>query len=245
NSSGSSSNEPTFKSPLPMPSAYDINDSGANISTNNIHSITQAAVSYGMQQPQQQPASPGLRPVPSPFPPSTIATPLPAQGLPRGGTGAVNMQQVPAFWYSQTGAQAPDGPTHASPAPVSYGGPMPGMLNFPQMASGHTPQPVLQAPPHPATAESAGPNVAHNLAEQLVQLVQQRMSSVNQGTAPPLQQQQQQQQMLAPGAADSTVKMQRDYCRKWLLRVIQADDELVDAFARRFPPPIASRPQQP
>ncbi|KAJ2420013.1 hypothetical protein GGF41_004418 [Coemansia sp. RSA 2531] len=42
------------------------------------------------------------------------------------------------------------------------------------------------------------------------------------------------QQKLSPDA----MKVQRDYCREWLIRVIQADDELVDAFAQRFPPPI-------
>ncbi|KAJ2084117.1 hypothetical protein H4R24_000326 [Coemansia sp. RSA 988] len=236
-----SSSEQSFKSPLPMPSAHGANGGGGSISNSNNRSREQAGP-YGMQQRQQQPASPGLRPVPSPFPPSTIATPLPAQGPPHGGGGAVNIQQAPAFWYSQVGAQAPNGSTHASPAPVNYGGPMPEMLSFPQMTSGHTPQAALQAPPHPVTAERAGPNVAHNLAEQLVQLVQQRMSSVHQGTvtAPSPQ-----QQMPARGVADSAAKMQRNYCREWLLRVIQADDELVDEFARRFPPPIASRQQQP
>ncbi|KAJ2613341.1 hypothetical protein H4S08_002274 [Coemansia sp. RSA 1365] len=237
NSVGSGSNEPPFKSPLPMPSVDGATD-GGGISNSNLGA---QAVSYEVQQHQQQPVSPGLRPVPSPFPPSTIATPLPAQGPPRGGAGVVNMQQVPPFWYSQTGMQATDRAAHASPAPVSYGGIMSGMLGFPHMASGHTPQPALQASSHPVAAETGGPNVAHNLAEQLVQLVRQRMNSVNQGAAALPQQ----QQMPVPGATDSAVKLQREYCREWLLRVIQADDELVDAFARRFPPPIVSQPQQP
>ncbi|KAJ1843533.1 hypothetical protein LPJ57_009720, partial [Coemansia sp. RSA 486] len=98
-----------------------------------------------------------------------------------------------------------------------------------------------------------------SLAEQLVSLVRQRMSSVQQhggsgvqpvstsapvpaasnGTAGGAPQQPAAVSALPPNA----VKMQRDYCREWLIRVIQADDELVDAFAQRFPPPIF--PQNP
>ncbi|KAJ2819549.1 hypothetical protein FBU31_005492, partial [Coemansia sp. 'formosensis'] len=65
---------------------------------------------------------------------------------------------------------------------------------------------------------------------QLVSLVRQRMDSAQQGAGGGRQQ----KAALSPDA----VKAQRDYCREWLIRVIQADDELVDAFAQRFPPPI-------
>ncbi|KAJ1748120.1 hypothetical protein LPJ78_000295 [Coemansia sp. RSA 989] len=192
----------SFKSPLSVPSAH-------------------AA---------QRPSSPALHPAASPFPPSTIATPLPGHGPP--GVSPMAMQQ-PAFWHMHGGRS-----THASPAPPSYG-PVPGMFGFPQVPQAAMGMP--QAAPAPVTASGPPPgsapgSVAHNLAEQLVSLVRQRMNSAHSGSAEstPMQ-----------GRADpGTTKLQRDYCREWLIRVIQTDDELVDAFARRFPPPIFGPQQQ-
>ncbi|KAJ1733974.1 hypothetical protein LPJ72_002586 [Coemansia sp. Benny D160-2] len=161
----------------------------------------------------QQPASPALHPAPSPFPPSTIATPLPEQGLPRSGLGAAYGQ----MWPAQVSSQAPARSAHASPAPAAYGG----MQGIPGM--------VLPAgmPPPSAGASTAGPSVAQNLAEQLVALVRQRMNTLHTGAT--------------AGNAPAVARAQREYCREWLIRVIQMDDELVDAFVRRFPPPA---PQQ-
>ncbi|KAJ1721784.1 hypothetical protein LPJ53_003737 [Coemansia erecta] len=229
------------------------------------------------------PASPVLHPAPSPFPPSTIATPLPGQGLPRTDPGAAYMAQMQQFWHPQMAGAAIPRSAHASPAPMGYGV-APGVHSFPQLPVGmghpgtaHTPQPGMSMamapvqfvpgmampplppslPPHsmppgdggavgtdavappPLAAAPPGPNtsMAQNLADQLVSLVRQRMNAVQHG---PQVQEQQQQHGLPPNAA----KMQRDYCREWLIRVIQADDELVDAFAQRFPPPIFAQQQQ-
>ncbi|KAJ2240017.1 hypothetical protein GGH97_004817, partial [Coemansia sp. RSA 475] len=84
--------------------------------------------------------------------------------------------------------------------------------------------------------ESIAPSVAQNLAEQLVSLVRQRMGSVQGGST-------QSPEAAPAGPENDAVRMQRDYCREWLVRVIRADDELVDAFARRFPPPIFAQQQ--
>ncbi|KAJ1840478.1 hypothetical protein LPJ73_006412, partial [Coemansia sp. RSA 2703] len=217
------------------------------------------------------PASPVLHPAPSPFPPSTIATPLPGQGLPRNDPGAAYMAQMQHFWHPQMAGAAIPRSAHASPAPMGYGV-APGVHSFPQLPVGmshpgtaHTPQPNMSMamtpvqfipgmvmppppphsiPPHsmaagdgaiasapaappPLAATLPGPNttMAQSLADQLVSLVRQRMSAVQHGPQRQEQQQQQQQQNqngLSPNAA----KMQRDYCREWLIRVIQADDEL-------------------
>ncbi|KAJ2453651.1 hypothetical protein EV183_002055 [Coemansia sp. RSA 2336] len=194
----------SFKSPLSVPSAH-------------------AA---------QRPPSPALHPAASPFPPSTIATPLPGHGPP--GVSPMAMQQ-PAFWHMHGGRSA-----HASPAPPAYG-PVPGMFGFPQMPQAAVGMPQAAPAPAPVAASRPPPgpapgSVAHNLAEQLVSLVRQRMNSAQSGSAEstPVQ------DRVDPG----TAKMQRDYCREWLIRVIQTDDELVDAFARRFPPPIFGSQQQ-
>ncbi|KAJ2656230.1 hypothetical protein IWW48_005139 [Coemansia sp. RSA 1200] len=161
----------------------------------------------------QQPASPALHPAPSPFPPSTIATPLPEQGFPRSGLGAAYGQ----MWPAQVSSPAAPRSAHASPAPAAYGG----MQAIPGM--------VLPAgmPPPSAGAPTAGASVAQNLAEQLVTLVRQRMNTLHTGAT--------------AGSAPAVARAQREYCREWLIRVIQMDDELVDAFVRRFPPPA---PQQ-
>ncbi|KAJ2341951.1 hypothetical protein GGF43_006049, partial [Coemansia sp. RSA 2618] len=236
-----------FKSPLPVPSVHG------------------QAVSNGGQA-MQSPASPALHPVPSPFPPSSIATPLPGQGPP--GASAMGMQQPPALWHMYGGAVARS--AHASPAPPNYG-PVPGMFAFPHMTAG-TPQPSMpmtqvpmgqppmtqvpisqppmtqmpmtqtpmsQAPMTQAqhAGEGVAPSVAQNLAEQLVSLVRQRMGSAQDGQA-------RSPDVAQAGLSPDAVRMQRDYCREWLLRVIRADDELVDAFARRFPPPIFAQQQQ-
>ncbi|KAJ2391325.1 hypothetical protein H4S02_001394 [Coemansia sp. RSA 2611] len=223
---GGASEGSAFKSPLPVPSA---------------HAQPASAVSQAMHPGMLLPASPALHPVASPFPPSTIATPLPGQGPPRPAASAMAMQQQHAPWHAYGSAAAAARSAHASPAPMGYGAPAPGMFAFPQMSAAHpgTPQPM--APAEGAGGSPGGqPTVAQNLAEQLVSLVRQRMNSVQGGTQGSTQGAQGGAQA---GPAANAVKMQRDYCREWLIRVIQADDELVDAFARRFPPPIFQQPQ--
>ncbi|KAJ2786882.1 hypothetical protein GGI15_001151 [Coemansia interrupta] len=103
------------------------------------------------------PASPVLHPAPSPFPPSTIATPLPGQGLPRADPGAAYMAQMQQFWHPQMAGAAIPRSAHASPAPMGYGV-APGVHSFPQLPVGmghpgtaHTPQPgmsMAMAPVH-------------------------------------------------------------------------------------------------
>ncbi|KAJ2659161.1 hypothetical protein IW148_004356 [Coemansia sp. RSA 1199] len=251
-----------FKSPLPVPTAHGqaMNGSGQIMNSGQVMNSGQA---MNNGQAMQLPASPSLHPAPSPFPPSTIATPLPGQGP--LGASAMTMQQPPAFWHMHGGAVARS--AHASPAPPNYG-PVAGMFSFPQMPAG-TPQPSMpmaqmpmgqmpmtqvpmtqppmsqmpmaqtaQAPMTQAqqAGEGIAPSVAQNLAEQLVSLVRQRMGSVQGGPA--------QSPEAAPAVPENdAVRMQRDYCREWLIRVIRADDELVDAFARRFPPPIFAQQQ--
>ncbi|KAJ2803532.1 hypothetical protein H4S07_004433, partial [Coemansia furcata] len=196
------------------------------------------------------PASPVLHPAPSPFPPSTIATPLPGPQQVGPGVGYAQ-QQMPQYWYhAQMAGGGPANRASPAPAPPPSFGMVPGMYAFPQLAQQQQPMhvgpaqqqqqfvpgpmqgllPVSQAPRAPDAGGNA--SVAHNLAEQLVSLVRQRMDSAQQGAGGGSGQQQ--KAALSPDA----VKAQRDYCREWLIRVIQADNELVDAFAQRFPPPI-------
>ncbi|KAJ2509207.1 hypothetical protein IWW47_000097 [Coemansia sp. RSA 2052] len=263
----SESDTSEFRSPLSVPAVH------ASSSSASYHSINGGAP-VGVPQP----ASPVLHPVPSPFPPSTIATPLPGQGPQQVGPGMAYAQQMPQYWYHPQMATSPpmNRSAHASPAPPNFGGMVPGMYAFPQLPLGHlghpgtahVSQPMMhmgpvqqqqpaQPPPPPPpfvpgpmqsgppVPQSMGPrgldaaggtssSVAHNLAEQLVSLVRQRMKSAQQGSAsgPAAVSQQK------PGLSPDALKAQRDYCRAWLIRVIQADDELVDAFAQRFPPPI-------
>ncbi|KAJ2098650.1 hypothetical protein IW146_009936, partial [Coemansia sp. RSA 922] len=249
-----------FRSPLSVPAVH------ANSSNASYHSA-----GGGAPAGVPQPASPVLHPVASPFPPSTIATPLP--GPQQVGPNMAYAQQMPQYWYHPQMATSPpvNRSAHASPAPPNFGGMMPGMYAFPQLPLGHpghpgtahvsqpmmhmgpaqqqqpqqpaqaqpppqfVPGPMQAGPPvshgaAPRAADAGGnPSVAHNLAEQLVSLVRQRMNSTQQGALATGN-----QQKLSPDA----MKVQRDYCREWLIRVIQADDELVDAFAQRFPPPI-------
>ncbi|KAJ1888643.1 hypothetical protein LPJ66_008465, partial [Kickxella alabastrina] len=218
------------------------------------------------------PPSPVLHPAPSPFPPSTIATPLPGQALQGISPNAAYMAQMQQFWHPQMGNAPVPRSAHASPAPMAYAM-HPAMHVFPQLVMGHpgaphTPQPHVQnmqmapvqlmpgmpmlPPQHqqhqqqPADSpEPAATSVAQNLAEQLVSLVRQRMTSVHpageSGAAPTAEPAPVAQQAALPPSA---LKMQRDYCREWLIRVIRADDELVDAFAQRFPPPIFAQQNQ-
>ncbi|KAJ2712667.1 hypothetical protein H4R19_002640, partial [Coemansia spiralis] len=229
----------SFKSPLPMPSTY------GQPANNNVggHAMRSG-------QPLPQAPSPVLHPVQATLPPSVIATPLPAQGLPTGFPGpvpgAAGMQPGPMFWGP------PPRSVHASPAPVGFVG-VPAMASYSPMPGNHPaasqiPQPpVHMMHPHPQMVAASGPSgpngttpsVAQNLAEQLVSLVRQRMNSVHQSSgASPMPRAASAQP--PPGQPASAIKAQRDYCREWLIRVIQADDELVDAFAQRFPPPIAT-----
>ncbi|KAJ1796069.1 hypothetical protein LPJ59_003975, partial [Coemansia sp. RSA 2399] len=173
-----------------------------------------AAAFQAVAVSMQPPLSPALHPAPSPFPPSTITTPLPAQGMP--GLGAAYGQA----WHAHMSSPPMARSAHASPAPAAYGASMqaiPGMV----VPAGMSPQPM-------GVPSVAGASVAQNLAEQLVSLVRQRMNTLHTGST----------------SGDSTVvaRAQREYCREWLIRVIQMDDELVDAFVRRFPPPAP--PQQ-
>ncbi|KAJ2885124.1 hypothetical protein H4R27_001615 [Coemansia aciculifera] len=260
-----------FRSPLSVPAVH------ANSGNVSYHSV-----GGGAPAGVPQPASPVLHPVPSPFPPSTIATPLP--GPQQVGPNMAYAQQMPQYWYHPQMATSPpvNRSAHASPAPPNFGGMMPGMYAFPQLPLGHPghpgtahvsqpmmhmgpaqqqqQQPAQAQPPPPPPPQfvpgpmqpglpvsqgavprapdavgGGNPSVAHNLAEQLVSLVRQRMNSTQQG---PLAVGNQQKPALSPDA----MKAQRDYCREWLIRVIQADDELVDAFAQRFPPPIFPPP---
>ncbi|KAJ2008768.1 hypothetical protein GGI04_001000 [Coemansia thaxteri] len=254
-----------FRSPLSVPSVH----------TNGAIGHFSVAGSGGAPASVMQPPSPVLHPAPSPFPPSTIATPLPAQGLQRAEQNMAYVQQMPQHWSHPQMACSPpvNRSAHASPAPPSYGGMVPGMYAFPQLSSGHpgyanaahVPQPMMHMGPPPPLPQQqpfvsapmqAGPqivqnpsmrgphaagngsntSVAHNLAEQLVALVRQRMSSIQQGQGSGSTSALGTQQQI--GVPPSAAKAQRDYCREWLIRVIQADDELVDAFAQRFPPPI-------
>ncbi|KAJ2161823.1 hypothetical protein GGF46_001131 [Coemansia sp. RSA 552] len=235
-----------FKSPLPLPtthsgSVFNVNGSSAGHGPINGVQLQQSGMPL--------PSSPALHPVPSPFPPSTIATPLPGHGPPRAGSDAVMMQQMPVFWHLPPGSQPMPRSAHASPAPPAYGA-APGVMGHPQMPAGQPGAPPqvggpgarqqhpMESTPATAAPPPPPPNVAQSLAEQLVSLVRQRMNSVSQqGTAPEAGRQ-------TPALSPDAIKMQRDYCRKWLVGVIQADDELVDAFARRFPPPIFDRQQQ-
>ncbi|KAJ2766765.1 hypothetical protein IWQ56_003590, partial [Coemansia nantahalensis] len=226
----------SFKSPLPMPSTHG-QPMGSNAGGHAAHA-----------GPMLQGSSPVLHPVQVPFLPSTITTPLPSQGLPTQGlpTGYPG----PPFWGP------PPRSVHASPVPVGYGG-VPPMPSFTPIPVGHPGVPQIPQPPvhmvHPqpgAPVNGNGghgttPSVTQNLAEQLVSLVRQRMNTVRQnpGASPAPRAPDAQPQAGLPASA---VKAQRDYCREWLIRVIQADDELVDAFAQRFPPPIATpQPQYP
>ncbi|KAJ2602003.1 hypothetical protein GGF39_000950 [Coemansia sp. RSA 1721] len=292
---GSAESSSAFKSPISVPAVHAYSQGGSSV-------------------PVATPASPVLHPVASPFPPSTIATPLPGQCPPGVDPNLAYMAQAQQFWHPQMGNPSVPRSAHASPAPMGFGM-IPGMHSFPQLPMGHpgaahTPQPgmsmtpvqfisgmYMQRPPSmapssqpgnaaaqpsaenvvpaassahvlaqgavsntaPMVSPSGNPSMAQSLAEQLVSLVRQRMSSVQQhggsgvqpvstsapvpaasnGTAGGAPQQPAAVSALPPNA----VKMQRDYCREWLIRVIQADDELVDAFAQRFPPPIF--PQNP
>ncbi|KAJ2594115.1 hypothetical protein IWW49_000096 [Coemansia sp. RSA 1797] len=260
-----------FKSPLPVPTAHSQAMNGGGQAVNNGQAMSSSGHVMNSGQAIQLPVSPSLHPAPSPFPPSTIATPLPGQGP--LGASAMTMQQQPAFWHMHGGAVARS--AHASPAPPNYG-PVAGMFSFPQMPAG-TPQPSMPMAQMPMTqvpmgqmpmtqppmtqvpmtqtaqvpmtqtaqvpmtqaqqaGESIAPSVAQNLAEQLVSLVRQRMGSVQGGST-------QSPEAAPAGPENDAVRMQRDYCREWLVRVIRADDELVDAFARRFPPPIFAQQQ--
>ncbi|KAJ1936847.1 hypothetical protein FBU59_004927, partial [Linderina macrospora] len=239
--SGSSSQgagESAFRSSLPVPTTHAQNGTAANVGA------------YSAMQPP--PSPPALHPVPSPYPASTITTPLPSNANP---ALAQRMQQ--AFWHAQMGPM--EGmPAHASPGPLPppQFAMMPGMHAFPQLAAGHpgmhgspapmppfvsgTPQAQAQAPPPPPPAASSA--MAQNLAEQLVSLVKQRMNP-GQSSEPAAGVQAQAQ------VPPEVVKAQRAFCRDWLIHVIQSDDELVDAFVQRFPPPIfpgsaATMPQQ-
>ncbi|KAJ1665453.1 hypothetical protein IW140_003422 [Coemansia sp. RSA 1813] len=176
-----------------------------------------AAVFQAVTMSIQPPSSPALHPAPSPFPPSTIATPLPAQGMSGIGPGASYGQT----WQAQMSGPPMARPAHASPAPAAYGA---GMQGIPGMVvpEGMSPQPL-------GVPAVAGASIAQNLAEQLVSLVRQRMNTLHTGST--------------TGNTAVVAQAQREYCREWLIRVIQMDDELVDAFVRRFPPP-APPPQQ-
>ncbi|KAJ2698397.1 hypothetical protein H4218_003311 [Coemansia sp. IMI 209128] len=201
-----------FRSPLSVPAVH--------ASNANYHSA-------GVPQP----ASPVLHPAPSPFPPSNIATPLP------GTQQVVYGQPMAQYWYHPQMAASPvvNRSAHASPAPPNFGGMVPGMYAFPQLPLGHPGHPGTAhvSPPMMHSMGGGNPSVAHNLAEQLVSLVRQRMNSAQPGPVAADAGSQQK-----PALSPDALKVQRDYCREWLIRVIQADDELVDAFAQRFPPPI-------
>ncbi|KAJ2552454.1 hypothetical protein EV175_003303 [Coemansia sp. RSA 1933] len=184
----------------------------------------------------QQPVSPALHPAPSPFPPSTIVTPLPAQGMP-GPPGAAAYGQA---WHAHMSSPPMSSPpmmrsVHASPAPATYGMGLPVAA---AAAAGAAPSPApayamgipgMVVPAGMLTVGAAGPSVAQNLAEQLVSLVRQRMNTLHTGST--------------SADAAAVAQAQREYCREWLIRVIQMDDELVDAFVRRFPPPAPPPPQ--
>ncbi|KAJ1809586.1 hypothetical protein LPJ75_004360, partial [Coemansia sp. RSA 2598] len=284
---GSVESSSAFKSPISVPAAHTYGQNG--------NSATAAT-----------PASPVLHPVASPFPPSTIATPLPGQCPPRADPGLAYMAHPQQFWHPQMGTTPVPRSAHASPAPMGFGM-VPGMHSFPQLPMGHpgaahTPQPGMSmtpvqfvpgmpmqhlpplgpssqpgnaaetlsaqavsspqqqqqqplaqgagpsAGPTPMTSSSGNTSMAQSLAEQLVSLVRQRMSAVQQnggGSQQPVSTAApapgngsvggaaSQQPASAPALPPNAVKMQRDYCREWLIRVIQADDELVDAFAQR------------
>ncbi|KAJ2813277.1 hypothetical protein FBU31_007465, partial [Coemansia sp. 'formosensis'] len=131
------------------------------------------------------PASPVLHPAPSPFPPSTIATPLPGPQQVGPGVGYAQ-QQMPQYWYhAQMAGGGPANRASPAPAPPPSFGMVPGMYAFPQLAQQQQPMhvgpaqqqfapgpmqglPVSQAPRAPDVGGNA--SVAHNLAEQLVSL---------------------------------------------------------------------------
>ncbi|KAJ2885619.1 hypothetical protein IWW38_005308, partial [Coemansia aciculifera] len=124
----SESDTPEFRSPLSVPAVY---SSSSNASYPSVNGGAPIGV--------LQPASPVLHPAPSPFPPSTIATPLPGQGPQQVGPGMAYGQQMPQYWYHPQMATSPpvNRSAHASPAPPNYGGMVPGMYTFPQLPLGH------------------------------------------------------------------------------------------------------------
>ncbi|KAJ1775812.1 hypothetical protein LPJ54_003474, partial [Coemansia sp. RSA 1824] len=134
-----------FKSPLPVPTAHGQAMNGGGQAVNNGQAMSSSGHVMNSGQAIQLPVSPSLHPAPSPFPPSTIATPLPGQGP--LGASAMTMQQQPAFWHMHGGAVARS--AHASPAPPNYG-PVAGMFSFPQMPAG-TPQPSMPMAQMPMT----------------------------------------------------------------------------------------------
>ncbi|KAJ1960818.1 hypothetical protein GGI12_003593, partial [Dipsacomyces acuminosporus] len=135
-----------FRSPLPMPTSH--------VPGAMFHGgVNGTNVAPDMAIP---PSSPTLHPAPSPYPPSTLATPLPGNiGTPRIGMHTpLQLQQQPLppqFWHPQMGHPGDTRSAHASPAPPpNFAGMVPGLYGFPQLVHGHsgTPHPPVPMMPH-------------------------------------------------------------------------------------------------